>query len=297
MSLLRRLKGSKHFLKKGDTFLSNIDEAHYFDLNQRDLIVYHIDSETEGTFSLTVKNDDTGDTVLDRVCDHYNLHNYKEYFGLKYTLVDDNGDHEILWLDSEKCVGKQLKDTNNVLTFRVKHFPGKPQNIESEYVRYLIFLQIRNYLLKGDLQLSFAEDIKLAAYAVQASLGDYDPSIHKGNYLADIKFLSRKSFKAEEKIMEMHQQELKGKTPAEMELAFLELASKFDTYGAELIVVKTSKGVPINFGVSHNGIITYLHGTPANIAKIDMFPWNQIGKISYEHRTLRVHFHTPDVSF
>lgn len=294
MSLLRRLKGSKHFLKKGDTFLSNIDETTYSDLNQRDLIVYHIDSETEGTFSLTVKNDDTGENVLDRVCDHYNLHNYKEYFGLKYTLVDDSGDHEILWLDSSKSVGKQLKDTNNVLTFRVKHFPGKPQSIESEYVRYLIFLQIRNYLLKGDLQLSLAEDIKLAAYAVQASLGDYDPTVHKGNYLADIKFLSRKSIKAEEKIMEMHQKELVGKTPADMELAFLELASQFDTYGAELIVVKTSKGVPINFGVSHNGIITYLHGTPANIAKIDMFPWSQIGKISYEHRTLKVHFHTPD---
>ena len=29
-----------------------------------------------------------------------------------------------------------------------------------------------------------------------------------------------------------------GKTPADMELLFLESASKFDTYGAELIVVK-----------------------------------------------------------
>lgn len=293
MSFLRKLKSSKHFLKKGDTFLNNIEENTCFDLNQRDLIVYHIDSETEGTFSLTVKNDDIGDTVLDKVCDHYNLHDYKEYFGLKYTLVDETGDHEILWLDSMKHVGKQLKDTNNILTFRVKHFPGKPQNIESEYVRYLIFLQIRNYLLKGDLQLAFSDDIKLAAFAVQASLGDYDPTIHIGNYLADIKFLSRKSVKAEEKIMELHRH-LQGKTPADMELAFLEKASQFDTYGAELIVVKTSKGVPINFGVSHIGIITYLHGTPANIAKIDMFPWNQIGKISYESRTLRVHFHTPD---
>jgi hypothetical protein len=111
-----------------------------------------------------------------------------------------------LWLDSFKLVGKQLKDTNNVLTFRIKHFPGKPQSIESEYVRYLIFLQIRNYLLKGDLQLNVSDDIKLAAYAVQASLGDYESDLHKGNYLADIKFLARKSLKAEEKIMEMHKQ-------------------------------------------------------------------------------------------
>lgn len=85
----------------------------------------------------------------------------------------------------------------------------------------------------------------------------------------------------------------RGKTPGEMEIEFLEKASQFDTYGTELIVVKTSKGVSINFGVSHNGIITYLHGLPVNTAKIDVFPWSQIGKISYENRTLRVHFHTP----
>ena len=51
-----RLKGSKHYLKKGDTFINNIEETTgCFDLNQRDLIVYHIDSETEGTYSLTVR--------------------------------------------------------------------------------------------------------------------------------------------------------------------------------------------------------------------------------------------------
>lgn len=92
------------------------------------------------------------------------------------------------------------------MTFRVKHFPGKPELIESEYVRYLIFLQIRNYLLKGDLQLSLNEETQLAAFAVQAALGDYDPLIHKENYLADLKFLSRKNLKAEKTINEIHKQ-------------------------------------------------------------------------------------------
>ena len=117
MSLLRKLKDAKHltaFMKRSDNYLTN-GEEYAIDLNQRNLVVYHIDSETEGTFCLTVKvrqfhsfisnlnifkfsfqNDDLGDTVLNRVCDHYNLHEYKEYFGLKYTLVDDHGDHEIV---------------------------------------------------------------------------------------------------------------------------------------------------------------------------------------------------------
>ncbi len=174
-----------------------------------------------------MKNDDNGDVILCKVCDHYNLHDYKEYFGLKYSLVDENGDHEIViilnnffslnfqnltfffsiqfWLDPFKLVGKQLKDTNNVLTFRVKHFPGKPHMIQSEYVRYLMFLQIRNYLLKGDLQLALTEETRLAAYAIQASIGDYDEIDNKANYLADIKFLSNKN-KSEEMIMEFHKE-------------------------------------------------------------------------------------------
>ena len=66
--------------------------------------------------------------------------------------------------------------------------------------------------------------------------------------------------------------------------------------------------MPINFGVSHNGIITYLQGQALNMSKasnggngaggslkIGIYPWTQIGKISYEGRTLKVHAHTPDV--
>jgi hypothetical protein len=58
---------------------------------------------------------------------------------------------------------------------------------------------------------------------------------------------------------------------------------------------QNSKGVSINFGASHNGIITYLSGQPVNVAKISVYPWTQIGKISYERRTLKIHAHMPDV--
>ena len=281
---------SNHFKTPNGT----LNNRNSIDLKLRNLTIYHIDPETEGNFCLGVKDSDLGEVVLEAVCNHYNLTDYKEYFGLKYTLVDDNGDYEVFWLDPLKTILKQLKDTNNVLTFRVKHFPGKPHLIDSEYVRYLIFLQIRNYFLKGDLQLSIHDENILASFAVQAALGDYDPDIHQANYLNELKFLSRKALKSQDVIVDMHKQ-LIGRTPAEMELAFLEKASQFDTYGAELIIVKNSKGVAINFGVSHNGIITYLHGQASDIPKIGLYPWTQIGKISYEGRSLRVHALTPDM--
>ena len=110
-----------------------------------------------------------------------------------------------------------------------------------------------------------------------------------------------------------------------MELEFLEKASQFDTYGAEMIRVKVSlklhlhpipidpglgcnlvdwsfknnKDVLINFGVSHNGIITYLYENSfaANLSsRIEIHPWTQIGKISYEGKLIKITVMKPDVS-
>jgi len=49
----------------------------------------------------------------------------------------------------------------------------------------------------------------------------------------------------------------------------------------------------LNFGVSHNGIITYLHVPQTEIPKIGLYPWTKIGTVSYRGRTLRIHTHTP----
>lgn len=40
-----------------------------------------------------------------------------------------------LWLNPLKTIGRQLKLSNNTLTFRVKHFPANPHKIESADVR------------------------------------------------------------------------------------------------------------------------------------------------------------------
>ena len=42
------------------------------------------------------QNSDIGDVLLNKVCDHYNLNEYKEYFGLKFTLADEKGNYEIV---------------------------------------------------------------------------------------------------------------------------------------------------------------------------------------------------------
>ena len=57
MSLLRKLKDAKNFtafVKRHDNYLTNGEDT-AFDSNQMNLVVYHIDSETEGTFCLSAK--------------------------------------------------------------------------------------------------------------------------------------------------------------------------------------------------------------------------------------------------
>lgn len=293
MSFISKLKSplmKRHLMFHDNNHLEN-------DKPKRNLIIYHIDAtDNEGTLSLDVNNSDIGDVLLNKVCDHYNLNDYKEYFGLKYTLSDEKGNYEILWLDPLKLIGTQLKHANNTLTFRVKHFPAHPHKIESADVRYLIFLQLKAYLQKGELQLPLNDEITLASYVLQSEYGDFDEEIYQNsnkNYLKDKILISKKNDKNDESIIELHKN-LVGFKPEDAEYKFLEHVSQFNTYGAEILMVKNKQSVPINFGVSHRGIITYLHGTPANIARIELYPWSQIGKISYENKSLHIHAHTPE---
>ena len=60
---------------------------------------------------------------------------------------------------------------------------------------------------------------------------------------------------------------------------------------------QNNKDVLINFGVSHNGIITYLYENsfPVNLSsRIEIHPWTQIGKISYEGKLIKITVLKPD---
>lgn len=69
-------------------------------------------------------------------------------------------------------------------------------------------------------------------------LGDYMPEVHMGNYVSDFKILLKQTETIEEKIMEIHQKNLKGQTPPQVESSFLKLACQLDTYGVDPHPVK-----------------------------------------------------------
>ena len=70
---------------------------------------------------------------------------------------------------------------------------------------------------------------------------------------------------------------LKGQSPAEAELHYLDNAKKLAMYGVSLHPARDSEGVDIMLGVCSSGILVY-----RDRLRINRFAWPKIIKISYK---------------
>lgn len=250
-------------------------------------------NDVNATFKCTVRLlDDTevlecefqanyeGKDLLDQVCQQLNLVE-KDYFGLRY--VDLNKQRH--WLDLNKTIVKQVKYLDPLLfSFRVKFYPPDPFRLKEEITRYQVYLQLRRDLLHGRLYCTNNEASLLAAYVVQADLGDYNPEEHEGNYVQDLRLLLKQTPQIEEKIMELHQTHLVGQSPQEVETNFLRRACSLDTYGVDPHPVKDHRGNQLYLGINHLGILTF-----QGSRKTHHFRWPEVHKINYEGKMFIVH--------
>lgn len=75
--------------------------------------------------------------------------------------------------------------------------------------------------------------IKCINTMIIAELGDYNPEEHVDNYVTELKILLTQTLQLEEKMMDIHKNELTGRTAAEVETLFLKKACVLDTYGVD----------------------------------------------------------------
>ncbi|ENN81148.1 hypothetical protein D910_01974 [Dendroctonus ponderosae] len=228
---------------------------------------------------------DKGNHLLDYVCQQLNLVE-QDYLGLRY--VDNNGQRH--WLDLAKSILKQVKELEPVLfSFRVKFYPPDPTHLKEEITRYQMFLQLKRDLLHGRLYCGASEAAMLMALIVQGELGDYDPEIHVGHYVADLKVLLKQTQSIEEKAMEIHQKQMKGRDQSQVEYSFLKLACQLDTYGVDPHPVKETRGTQLYLGINHSGILTFQKSR-----KSHHFKWHDIHKINYEGKVFIIHLNYND---
>merc|ERR1719220_1750235 len=197
----------------------------------------------------------------------------KDYFGLTYW---DKKEQMRIWVQNDRKLTKQLKEMK--VWFQVRFYPPDPVHLQEDLTRYQLCLQIQQDVKSGKLPCSFVTHALLGAYLVQSELGDYDPVDHglSPDYIRDFDFAPNQSEDLLERIMEVHKT-LKGQSPAEAELHYLDNAKKLAMYGVSLHPARDSEGVDIMLGVCSSGILVY-----RDRLRINRFAWPKIIKISYK---------------
>lgn len=215
----------------------------------------------------------TGEDLLEHVCQSINLME-KDYFGFTYY---DKKENNRVWLPPDRKINKQLKEPMKC-AFQVRFYPPDPSQLQEDLTRYQLCLQIQHDVKSSKLPCSFVTHALLGAYLVQSELGDYDPVDHglTTDYIRDFDFAPSQSDDLLERIMEVHKT-LKGQSPSEAELHYLDNAKKLAMYGVSLHPARDSEGVDIMLGVCSSGILVY-----RDRLRINRFAWPKIIKISYK---------------
>ena len=256
-----------------------------------------------------------GSHLLDLVFAHLEL-NEREYFGLTFNDTGNfssvNSPDHMRWLDPAKPVRKQMSrafsftsgsvgsgsgsklslngsvsSQQPTLYFRVKFYVTDPSRLQEEYTRYHVYLQVRKDLIDGRLPAPSSTLCLLTSYAVQSTVGDFDPdTCRRGNngYLIAFRELAALCSSSiaedefERRVIELHKLH-RGQSPAESEFNFLEHAKRLEMYGISLHQGKDSGGKDIQLGVTSIGLVVF-----QNQLKINTFSWSKIVKISFKRK-------------
>uniref|UniRef100_K7FPF2 FERM domain-containing protein 5 n=1 Tax=Pelodiscus sinensis TaxID=13735 RepID=K7FPF2_PELSI len=222
------------------------------------------------------KRDAKGQYLFDLLCHHLNLLE-KDYFGIRFV----DPDKQRHWLEFTKSVVKQMRaQPPFTMCFRVKFYPTDPAALKEEITRYLVFLQIKRDLYHGRLLCKTSDAALLAAYILQAEIGDYDPGKHPEGYSSKFQFFPKHSEKLERKIAEIHKTELSGQTPATSELNFLRKAQTLETYGVDPHPCKDVSGNAAFLAFTPFGFVV-LQGNK----RIHFIKWNEVTKMKFEGKT------------
>ncbi|XP_074863424.1 FERM domain-containing protein 5 isoform X2 [Carettochelys insculpta] len=230
----------------------------------------------DSEYTCTIQRDAKGQYLFDLLCHHLNLLE-KDYFGIRFV----DPDKQRHWLEFTKSVVKQLRaQPPFTMCFRVKFYPTDPAALKEEITRYLVFLQIKRDLYHGRLLCKTSDAALLAAYILQAEIGDYDPGKHPEGYSSKFQFFPKHSEKLERKIAEIHKTELSGQTPATSELNFLRKAQTLETYGVDPHPCKDVSGNAAFLAFTPFGFVV-LQGNK----RIHFIKWNEVTKMKFEGKT------------
>ncbi|KAL4005814.1 hypothetical protein ACER0C_005527 [Sarotherodon galilaeus] len=231
-------------------------------------------------YTCTIQRDAKGQYLFDLICHHLNLLE-KDYFGIRYV----DPDKQRHWLEFTKSIAKQMKSQPPfTMCLRVKFYPPDPAALKEEITRYLVFLQLKRDLYHGRLLCKTSDAAMLAAYILQAEIGDYDPGKHPEGYSSKFQFFPKHSEKLERRIADIHKTELIGQKPETSERNFLQKAQMLETYGVDPHPCKDVSGNPAFLAFTPFGFVV-LQGNK----RVHFLKWNEVTKLKFEGKTFHIY--------